>query len=208
MLDKKKEHLPIYGPGPAFGGSVILMTLTAFFMRKAPFLSAGLVDGIGQKLFIVAGILCVLFGIGLWVYAVPISKIDDGIMNNHLITTGAYAFVRNPIYSSIMIACNGIVLISCNLFFLILPFGYWILLTLLLKNTEEKWLRDLYGMEYEAYMPYLCNLDYVNFGLLGAPLFREHTCFEDGDYCDFKLKIDASPLPYCPPVFLQDNPYK
>ena len=61
---------------------------------------------------------------------------------------------------------------------------------------------------YEAYMPYLCNMDYVNFGLLGAPLFREHTCFEDGDYSDFKLKIDASPLPYWPPVFLQDNSYK
>ena len=36
---------------------------------------------------------------------------------------------------------------------------------------------------YEEYMPYLCNLDYVMFGVLGAPLFREHTCFEDGDYC-------------------------
>ena len=61
---------------------------------------------------------------------------------------------------------------------------------------------------YEAYMPYLYNLDYVNFGLLGAPLFREHTCFEDGDYCDFKLKLDAKPLAYWPPVFSQDNPYK
>jgi hypothetical protein len=61
---------------------------------------------------------------------------------------------------------------------------------------------------YEAYMPWLCNLDYVNFGLLGAPLYREHTCFEDGDYCDFKLKLDAKPLPYWPPVFSQDNPYK
>ena len=57
-------------------------------------------------------------------------------------------------------------------------------------------------------MPWLCNLDYVNFGLLGAPLYREHTCFEDGDYCDFKLKLDAKPLPYWPPVFSQDNPYK
>lgn len=61
---------------------------------------------------------------------------------------------------------------------------------------------------YEEYMPYLCNLDYVMFGVLGAPLFREHTCFEDGDYCDFKLKIDAKPLPYWPPVFSQDNPFK
>ena len=35
-----------------------------------------------------------------------------------------------------------------------------------------------------------------------------HTCFEDGDYCDFKLKIGAELLPYWPPVFRQDNPYK
>ena len=61
---------------------------------------------------------------------------------------------------------------------------------------------------YEEYMPYLCNLDYVMFGVLGAPLYREHTCFEDGDHCDVKLKLDAEPLPYWPPVFSQDNPYK
>ena len=61
---------------------------------------------------------------------------------------------------------------------------------------------------YEEYMPYLCNLDYVMFGILGAPLFREHTCFEDGSYCDFKLKADAEPLPYWPPVFLQKKGYK
>ena len=61
---------------------------------------------------------------------------------------------------------------------------------------------------YEEYMPYLCNLDYVMFGAFGVPLFREHTCFEDGDYCDFKLKLDAEPLPYWPPVFEQENNYK
>ncbi len=61
---------------------------------------------------------------------------------------------------------------------------------------------------YEAYMPYLCNLDYVMFGAFGVPLFREHTCFEDGDYCDFKLKIDAKPMEYWPPVFTQGKGYK
>ncbi|MBR3304916.1 MAG: L-2-amino-thiazoline-4-carboxylic acid hydrolase, partial [Firmicutes bacterium] len=54
---------------------------------------------------------------------------------------------------------------------------------------------------YEEYMPYLCNLDYVMFGAFGVPMFREHTCFEDGDYCDFKLKLDAKPMEYWPPVF-------
>ncbi|MBQ8159110.1 MAG: L-2-amino-thiazoline-4-carboxylic acid hydrolase [Clostridia bacterium] len=61
---------------------------------------------------------------------------------------------------------------------------------------------------YEEYMPYICNLDYVNFGLLSVPLYREHTCFQSGDYCDFKLKLDAEPLSYWPPVFRQDNPYQ
>ena len=61
---------------------------------------------------------------------------------------------------------------------------------------------------YEAYMPYLCNLDYVMFGVFGVPLFREHTCFEDGDYCDFKLKLDEEPMAYWPPVFAQGRGYK
>ncbi len=29
-------------------------------------------------------------------------------------------------------------------------------------------------------MPYLCNLDYVMFGIVGAPLFREYTCMDEG----------------------------
>ena len=70
-----------------------------------------------------------------------------------------------------------------------------------LANFAER-----YG--YGEYMPYLCNLDYVMFGILGAPLFREHTCFEDGDYCDFKLKVKAEPMPYWPPVFAQGKGYK
>lgn len=60
---------------------------------------------------------------------------------------------------------------------------------------------------YEAYMPYLCNLDYVMFGLVDTPLFRERTCFED-DYCDFKLKLGEKPMPYMPPVFTQGKGYK
>ena len=60
---------------------------------------------------------------------------------------------------------------------------------------------------YEEYMPYLCNLDYVMFGILGAPLFREHTCFE-GEYCDFKLKNGAQPMPCWPPVFSQGKGYR
>ena len=61
---------------------------------------------------------------------------------------------------------------------------------------------------HEKYMPYLCNLDYVMFGAFGVPLMRERTCFEDGDYCDFKMKLGEKPLDWWPPVFSQDNPFK
>lgn len=61
---------------------------------------------------------------------------------------------------------------------------------------------------YEVYMPYLCNLDYVMFGVLGVPLFREHTCFEDGDFCDFRIKLGEKPMEYWPPVFTQGRGYK
>jgi|GEM_PF-5697746 len=57
-------------------------------------------------------------------------------------------------------------------------------------------------------MPYLCNLDYVVFGILGASLYRERTIAENGDYCDFKLEADAPAMDYWPPVFSQGKGYK
>lgn len=36
----------------------------------------------------------------------------------------------------------------------------------------------------------------------------EHTCMEEGGYCDFKLKTDARPMSYWPPVFSQGKGYK
>lgn len=45
------------------------------------------------------------------------------------------------------------------------------------------------------------------FGILGTPLFREHT-FMYGGYCDFKRKLGAEPLSYRPSVFTQANDYR
>ena len=70
---------------------------------------------------------------------------------NRLVTTGAYALVRNPIYSAAMIACTGVILIVSNAWFFVLPFIYWLFMTVLMKATEEKWLRNLYGKKYDDY---------------------------------------------------------
>ena len=44
-----------------------------------------------------------------------------------------------------------LLMIYGNLWLLILPVLYWLFLTVLMKCTEEKWLKNLYGVEYEEY---------------------------------------------------------
>jgi len=76
---------------------------------------------------------------------------DESIAENKLQTGGIYAWVRNPMYSGWWMAITGLSLMWHN--FMVLPFVVvnWIILTVVLKNTEEKWLLNLYGKEYEEY---------------------------------------------------------
>lgn len=101
--------------------------------------------------FIIVGIILILFGIYLWVNAVIICKLDDNIRDNKLVTTGVYAYVRNPIYSAVLLVCTGAIIIANNLYLFVLPVLYWAFLTILMKNTEEKWLLNLHGKEYINY---------------------------------------------------------
>ena len=147
---KKQDHLPVYGVGPIYVYVIAVLTLAAVLLRNLAVFSSGKLDAVHTPLM-VFGIILILAGIALWIYAVPISKIDDGIKENRLVTTGAYALVRNPIYSAAMIACTGVILIVSNAWFFVLPFIYWLFMTVLMKATEEKWLRDLYGKQYDDY---------------------------------------------------------
>ena len=51
---------------------------------------------------------------------------------------------------------------------------------------------------YMEYMPYICNLDYVMFECMEVPFYREKTCADGDDYCDFKMKKNASVVPAWP----------
>jgi protein-S-isoprenylcysteine O-methyltransferase Ste14 len=147
---KKKEHLPLFGVGPIYVYSIAILTLLAFISRNLSVFEAGKLTSIKSLLIILGGIL-IIAGAIMWIMAVIVSKVDDNIKKNHLVTTGIYAWVRNPIYSAFMIANTGIILIIGNAFFFVLPFVYWLFMTVLMKHTEEKWLHNLYGQEYEDY---------------------------------------------------------
>lgn len=147
---KTADHLPMYGVGPVYVFVIIALTAAAVIFGHIEFFKAGLIS-VTKPPFIIIGALLVAFGIFLWCGAVFRVKIDDGITGNKLITSGVYSLCRNPIYTAFMFFCTGALFISGNAFFLPLFFVYWIFMTVLMKNTEEKWLQELYGNEYTDY---------------------------------------------------------
>ena len=150
MENMKKDHLPILGVGPLYVVTIILMTIISITLS-----ATGIIPVITfanfQWIFILIGILCFIIGITLWLKAVIIDRLDAHIIKNELVTTGVYAYVRNPVYSAFMFVCTGVLLIYRNLVLLVLPIFYWGFMTVLMKLTEEKWLENLYGKEYIQY---------------------------------------------------------
>ena len=150
MENMEKGHLPILGVGPLYVVTIILMTIISITLS-----ATGIIPVITfanfQWIFILIGILCFIIGITLWLKAVIIDRLDTHIIKNELVTTGVYAYVRNPVYSAFMFACTGVLVIYGNLVLLVLPIIYWGFMTVLMKSTEEKWLENLYGKEYVQY---------------------------------------------------------
>jgi protein-S-isoprenylcysteine O-methyltransferase Ste14 len=99
----------------------------------------------------VIGVFLIILGAIFWISAVKKSDIDDNIRQNNLVTTGIYGYVRHPIYAAFLYAVTGVILILNNILLFVLPVIYWIILTIAMIKTEEKWLTDLYGKDYLDY---------------------------------------------------------
>ncbi|OUM58024.1 hypothetical protein PIROE2DRAFT_16819 [Piromyces sp. E2] len=147
---KEEEHLPMFGVGPYYNFGILAISILVIVFRNTSVLSSGKIPSL-QVPFLVIGIILIIIGIFVWALAIIVSKIDKGIKENKLVTTGIYAWVRNPIYSGCMFISSGMVIAAGNVYFFFLPIAYWLYLTILMINSEEKWLRDLYGNEYEEY---------------------------------------------------------
>lgn len=145
-----KKHLPVYGIGPFLGAGMVLMTALAVVLFHYVF-GIGIADGIFAVLLRVAGIVLIISGVTVWFTGALRSDMDNNIKENCLKTDGIYAYVRNPMYSGIWLCFSGIGLMWHNYFAVPVIFINWFILTTVLKATEEKWLRDLYGQKYIDY---------------------------------------------------------
>lgn len=147
---KKKEHLPIFGVGPLIVSFQIAVTLLGIVLSRFGYFEFGEIAVLNIPLKIVGAGL-ILFGVCLYLAAAFHSKVYDGITHNKLVTTGVYGIVRNPIYSAFLLTCTGAVCLTNNLVLFVAPVLGWAFMTIVLKLSEEKWLKNLYGNEYVMY---------------------------------------------------------
>nr|WP_281682177.1 isoprenylcysteine carboxylmethyltransferase family protein [Finegoldia magna] len=144
-------EMPIFGVGPIYVITCLILTIAGICLHLNGYIYQGKLRQ-GKIFFIIAGIFMIILGIYLWIQAVIIQKINKKVSEKKLITTGVYSIVRNPVYSAFTFIFTGLLLFTTNYILLILPFVFWAILTILMKNTEEKWLKNEFGEEYEIYL--------------------------------------------------------
>ena len=140
----------MFGIGPYLISGIGLVTLIGILLSVF-FFRFGILEGVWTWIFRIAGILLILGGTAVWYIGALRSNMDESIMDNKLQTGGIYAWVRNPMYSGWWMLITGISFMWHN--FMVLPFVFvnWIILTVVLINSEEKWLLNLYGQYYLDY---------------------------------------------------------
>lgn len=141
----ENNHLPLYGIGPYLIGAIALITIMAISISFLEYIPVYASNSLILKTL---GAVLVVIGAVFWILAVLNSDIQRNIEKNHLVTTGIYGLVRHPIYAAFLYAVTGVLLIADNLILIPLSLIYWLILTLTMVNTEEKWLIDLYGDDY------------------------------------------------------------
>ena len=147
---KEGQKLPLYGVGPYIVYGMAAVTIACIILFSYVF-SIGRLGDPWTMIFRIAGGVFILLGAVIWFIGALRSGMDNNIADNRLKTDGIYAWVRNPMYSGWWIMITGVSMMWANAWVLISPFINWTIMTIALKNTEEKWLLDLYGDEYAEY---------------------------------------------------------
>ena len=147
---KEGQKLPLYGVGPYIVYGMAGVTIIGIILFNYVF-KTGRLNAPWTICFRILGGVFVLLGLVIWFIGALRSGMGENITDNKLKTDGIYAWVRNPIYCGWWFLITGISLMWVNVWVLITIPINWLIMTISLKNTEEKWLTDLYGDEYEAY---------------------------------------------------------
>lgn len=148
----KKRHLPVLGVGPIYVFTIVIVTIVGVILSIKGVIPKDECNNLILRIYYIClGFISIIIGIYLWYQAAISSKIDKNIVDNKLVTTGIYSYTRNPIYVSFMFICTGVLFFINNFYLMFLPILYYLFLTILVINTEEKWLTKKYGKKYIKY---------------------------------------------------------
>lgn len=146
----KRQKLPAYGARSYVFMSILIVNLTGWLLSQSV-LQSGLLKGGFKDLFYLIGILLMFVAARIqWLSGVK-SGVSTSIQSNELKTTGIYARTRNPIYFSWWLCSIGGILCLHNVWVLLLIPIQWVILTVIIRNTEEKWLYEIHGEAYKDY---------------------------------------------------------
>ncbi len=137
------------GIGPIYGTLIVTPTVVLLLLHHNDMLPS--IELPARLLWQILGWALVVGGLILWVGAVFFSKLNTRLLAGQLMTDGAFAWVRHPIYVAFLLACTGLLLTAANAWLLLAPVCFWVLLVVLVTYTEEKWCLERFGQEYRDY---------------------------------------------------------
>ena len=147
---KEGQKLPMFGIGPYLIYGIAFLNALVIILTHYVF-KIGILTGAWVIAFRIAGGIILALGILIWYIGAMRSGMDENITENKLKTDGIYSWVRNPMYTGCWFIIIGITFMWHNYWVLPMILVDWLILTIVLINTEEKWLLNLYGDEYAEY---------------------------------------------------------
>ncbi|MBR6403843.1 MAG: isoprenylcysteine carboxylmethyltransferase family protein [Eubacterium sp.] len=152
VVIKASTPLPKYGDGGKFIPITIGVTILGIVLGHINPITKGIPSAAWERyLYIGFGLVLLFFGIKLIVESNTVAGLDENIRIGKLVTIGPFAWTRNPQYTGLIFICTALLFFSGNTFMYILPIGYYIFLTILMKRTEEPLLQLRFGKDYLDY---------------------------------------------------------
>jgi protein-S-isoprenylcysteine O-methyltransferase Ste14 len=145
MKEKKGEH-PFGDAGQLISLAAFLIVWVAdsFFIRKSTFLSE----------YVPLWIRLVVLGVAI-ILAMVLFKSGHVVVSheqrpNYVLTTGAFRYVRHPLYSASLLTYLGLTVSTASLLSLLLFSGIFVFHNFI-AGYEEQLLEKKFGEDYRAY---------------------------------------------------------
>jgi len=145
---RKQHGVSIVGQG----GKIILFMLPSLITAILVHTYLPQIAALPRSISFIQPLGYVLLPIGLILWGAAVVQLMMGFSKGKLVTTGAYGFVRNPIYSSVtFFILPAVALITLTWVYLVVSVFLYVGVMIFI-GTEERQLTKAFGKAYEDYI--------------------------------------------------------